>query len=632
MLSTLNSNINTEHSQDDAFMRHRGPITCACPVPNSTLVVTSGYDGAVALFNTKTSDVELLGYHAHLVNRVSVNSEGTLAASCSSDFNIYLWDLETNTHSLTLRGHSDDVEDFIFIDENYGASVARDWRVLLWNLKTGAIEHIFLGHAQDVLSIGHLDGKLYTSGDDMTLRIWDIAKKTLIKTLGPFDTEADTCTIDPINQRVILGCDDGLVRIFDINTGELTSSINAHSAGIKKVACSPINGDILSAAYDQRIIVWDAQSLELKTQLQHHSSTWERSFNWSTDGDRVYAGTFDGTVIKWNADNGDCIAEFGASPTDNGNACFNDVAIIDQQTIASVSDDGFVRTGHISADNASWQHIYQPKGKRILMNAITSQVSEIGGEAVTEIITGTHEQAIQRYQVNAGNLQQTLSVNLHRGPINCIRVAPKGEYKGQYFVACYTGSIARVDRDGNILDEINAHENAVKSLALHPSKNIGVSGSAEGVLASWDFDGNVLQTFAGHLAIIDDVAISQNGELVASAGRDFTLKIHRLSDGALIHNIGLGKRSPKALEFIGSDIVIVTNYWGELLRVDLNDESVICKRIAENGISGIAIKDQKVVASSYDGGLYLVDPETLTTTNSLHSMQQRVNNPAFSGY
>ena len=632
MLSTLKSELNTEQHQNDEFVRHRGPITCACPIPNSSKVVTSGYDGAVALFDTQSSDVELLGYHAHLVNRVSVNAQGTLAASCSSDFNIYLWDLTTKTHTHTLRGHSDDVEDFIFIDENYGASVARDWRVLLWNLNTGSIEHIFLGHAQDVLSIGHLDGKLYTSGDDMTLRIWDIAEKKLIKTLGPFDTEADTCTIDPIHQRVILGCDDGLIRIFDINSGDLTATITAHSAGIKKVACSPINGDILSAAYDQRIIVWDAENFELKTQLSHHSSTWERSFNWSNDGERVYAGTFDGTVIKWNAKTGDCVAEFGASESDTGNACFNDVTLLDEQTIASVSDDGFVRTGHLSAETASWQHIHQPQGKRVLMNAITSQTLEVDGQMVTEIITGTHEQAIQRYQVNAGNLQQTLSVNLHRGPINCVRIANQAEYQGQYFVACYTGSIARVDRNGQILGEIDAHENAVKSLALHPSKNIGVSGSAEGVLASWDFEGNVLQTFAGHLAIIDDVAISANGELVASAGRDFTLKIHRLTDGALIHNIGLGKRSPKALEFIGDDVVIVTNYWGELLRVDLNDESVLCERIAENGISGIAIKNQKVAASSYDGGLYLVDPKTLTVTNSLHSMQQRVNNPAFSGY
>ena len=43
-----------------------------------------------------------------------------------------------------LRGHSDDVEDFAFVDDTTGASVSRDWRVLVWDLATGAITHELL--------------------------------------------------------------------------------------------------------------------------------------------------------------------------------------------------------------------------------------------------------------------------------------------------------------------------------------------------------------------------------------------------------------------------------------------------------------------------------------------------------
>jgi len=630
MLSTLSSKtIDHGEQQTNSFSRHRGPITCATPIAGSSNVITSGYDGAVALFDTKNQTVELLGYHAHLVNRVSVNQTGTMAASCSSDFNIHLWNLETKQLEQVLRGHADDVEDFIFIDDQYGASVSRDWRVLIWNLNTGAIEHVFLGHSQDVLSVSHLNGKLYTSGDDMTLRIWDLDSKKLIKTLGPFDTEADTCTIDPLNDRVILGCDDGIIRIFNIDNGELVSSIDAHKAGIKKVACSPHNGDILSAAYDQRVLIWDAHTFKIKTELQHQPSIWERSFNWSSDTHSVYAGSFDGTVIEWDADSGNCKQEYGnKNDEQQGNACFNDVAVLDNSTIAVVSDDGLVRTGKLSASEAVWQHIHTPETGRILMNAITTQ-QNAGGNKLTEIITGTHEQSIQRFDVSTGGMQQTLCVNLQRGPINCVRVSSHDDFVDQYLVACYTGSILRIDRDGNPLSEIKVHENAVKALALHPTKSIGVSGSADGVLASWDFEGNLLQTYPGHLAIIDDVAISPNGKLIASAGRDFTLKIHRLEDGALIHNISLEKRSPKGLEFVNDDTVIVTNYWGELLRVDLNDESVLCKKIAENGISGIAINGDEVFVSSYDGAIYLVHETNLHTINCLRSMTQRIDSPAF---
>lgn len=613
--------------EDNFFLRHRGPVTCVCPIPDSPLVITSAYDGAVGLFNTLSRSVELLGYHAHLVNRVSVDTQGKLAASCSSDFNIHLWDIKERKLVRVLRGHSDDVEDFIFIDERYGASVGRDWRVLVWDLHTGAIEHTFLGHTQDVLSIAHLNGKLYTSGDDMTLRIWDLKSRKPVKILGPFETETDTCAIDPINERVVLGCDDGHIRIFDLESGNLIHDIDAHTAGIKKVACSTQNGDILSAAYDQRVLIWDANSLKKKNELQHQAGTWERSFNWSNDGQYIYAGTFDGTVLKWKTITGECEEEYGTQESPNsiaGNACFNDVAILPNNLIATVSDDGFIRTGRISENEAVWQHIHTPESGRVLMNSITTQNYD-----ADEIITGTHEQSILRFSNSTSGLEQTLCKNLQRGPINCIRVSQHSAFYGQYLIACYTGVILRVNREGEVLSEIKVHENAIKALTLHPTKPIGVSCSADGALVSWDFDGNLLNTYPGHLAIIDDVSLSTDGSLIASAGRDFTLKIHRLGDGKLLHNIGLERRSPKAVVFINNNIVIVTNYWGELLRIDLRNESVQCKRIAENGISGIAVRNNELVVSSYDGGIYLVRQDNLETINCLRSMTQRIDSPAF---
>jgi len=638
LLQAIPQIVNPEIDQADQFLRHRGPVTCVTHIPDSPVVITSAYDGAVGLFNTKTRHVELLGYHAHLVNRVTVNQQGTMAASCSSDFNIHLWDLKTRQLIRILKGHSDDVEDFVFIDEHYGVSVSRDFRVLLWNIQTGAIEHVMLGHTQDVLSVSYLDGKLYTSGDDMTLRVWDLAKRKLFKLFGPFDTEADTCCIDPIYRRVVLGCDDGIIRIFDIDSGEQTHSIEAHTAGIKKVACSPHNGDILSAAYDQRILIWDASKLVLKTELQHQSSTWERSFNWATEGDWIYAGTFDGTVVKWNAKDGVCVEEYWAQKNDSqdeecviGNACFNDVTILPEGMIAAVSDDGLVRVGRLSEKEAFWQYTYLPESGRVLMNAITSDQCQLNHQTNqhSEIVTGTHEQSLQVFKNNADGIQQSFSVNLQQGPINCIAISQHPEFEGEYLVACYTGVVLRVDRSGQILSEIKAHQNAVKALALHPTEAIGVSCSAEGVLASWDFSGTLLNTYPGHLAIIDDVDISPDGQLIASAGRDFTLKIHQLEDAALVHNIGLGKRSPKGVAFVNNHIVIVTNYWGELLRIDLRDSSVTCKKIAENGISGIAIRGDQLIVSSYDGGIYLVREHDLELLNCLRSMTQRINNPAF---
>jgi toxoflavin biosynthesis protein ToxC len=156
--------------QDRGFGHHRGPVTCAAGIPGTRLVITSAYDSAVGLFDLDSGTVDLLGYHEHLANRIVVNAAGSLAASSSSDYTIRLWDSEHRRLERVLLGHSDDVEDFAFVDETTGVSVARDWRILVWDLATGAVTRVLEGHEKDVLSVVSFGGRLYTSGDDMTLR------------------------------------------------------------------------------------------------------------------------------------------------------------------------------------------------------------------------------------------------------------------------------------------------------------------------------------------------------------------------------------------------------------------------------------------------------------------------------
>src|SRR5262249_27125757 len=157
----------------ETFVRHRGPVTCAAPVPGSARVVTSGYDGAVGLWDLATHQARLLGYHDHLVNRIAVHPQGRSAASVSSDYTVRLWDLSGEAQAGSLAGHEDDVEDFTFVEDRYGASASRDHKIVLWDLATRSVLRVLAGHDKDVLSLTYAEGRLYSSGDDMTLRVWD---------------------------------------------------------------------------------------------------------------------------------------------------------------------------------------------------------------------------------------------------------------------------------------------------------------------------------------------------------------------------------------------------------------------------------------------------------------------------
>jgi WD40 repeat protein len=129
------------------------------------------------------------------------------------------------------------------------------------------------------------------------------------------------------------------------------------------------------------------------------------------------------------------------------------------------------------------------------------------------------------------------------------------------------------------------------------------------------------------MAIVDDVAIDPSGTYLASVSRDFTLKVYCLADGRMRHSVSLGRRSPKSMCFSDDHTVIVGNYWGELIKFDLETERVTRRTIAANGISSVCTQGRDVVASSYDGALYLVDPSDLSVVRTLRAMVQRVAAP-----
>lgn len=605
-------------AQQQRFVRHRGPVTGVALIPGTESVITSAYDGAVALFNLTTGEVELLGYHRHLVNRIIVDERGHYAASCSSDYTVDIWDLRAKKPLRKLLGHSDDVEDFVFAEEHTGVSASRDRRILVWNLETGAIRHVLQGHEKDVLALAYHDGRIYSSGDDMTLRVWDLETGALLNTWGPFENETDTCAIDPLHQRAILGCDDGCIRIFNTQSGELAHTIEAHSSGIKKVAISPATGDILSAAYDQAIHVWDAESLDCKMTLEKNPSTWERSLTWSPDGDRILGGSFDGTVFLWNARSGAFELEVGNEEEEPCNACFNEVSATEDGLLALVSDDGYVRLGQLNADDARWVTKVEPKSGRMLMNAVTIDPSS------GLVVAGAHNHKIHILNLNGGDLGGEVEVALGEGPINTVRIAHHPGYEDEAFVGCYSSAIVRVGRDGAIRGKIQVHDGAVKALRLHPEKTVGVSCGADGLLLSWSFEGEPLERYLGHTAIINDVDLDPSGTLLASVSRDFTLKIFELASGRLQHTIPLGLRSLKSVCFWDRRIVLVGDYWGTVIRVDLESEGVKRAVVASNGISSLARQGAGVVAVSYDGSASLIDPADLSVRKTLRAMTQRL--------
>ena len=102
-----------------------------------------------------------------------------------------------------------------------------------------------------------------------------------------------------------------------------------------------------------------------------------------------------------------------------------------------------------------------------------------------------------------------------------------------------TGSIMRGDLDMGSLVVSGHHTQLIDAVALTASGDLLATGSWDNTVKLWDpRTGRLLQTLEGHTSDVNAVALTANGDLLASGSDDNTVKLWDPRTGALIATLG----------------------------------------------------------------------------------------------
>jgi WD40 repeat protein len=519
------------------FQAHNGKINGIAFCHQDKFIASVSGDGTLRIWNSDGGLItqRQIGYGWS----VACHSEKPVIATGNEAGVLQLWHLENNElaeiDSRSIGGAIHSI-DFSPDGQTVAASSGRNQKLYLWNFSNDEIRSIEVkGSFSTVRSVAFSpNGQVIAGGgEDNTLYLWDLQGNLITQ---PFRHKHFVLSIDfsPDGRYLVTssGASDSSLQLWDLSP--LYTSFEAHNSDVTSLAFSSNGETIVSGSNDGSILLSDiyGNSIWRVSHPTNIPSSISEGFEVviSPNNQRIASASV-GSLQLWNIQGQPIWTEPITYP-------FDDPLVI-YVALAFSPDSQMITTGSSNKKLLFYN----------LQGDLIGETQKQDGDilAVTfapdnqSLVSSSREGTLYKWDKQGNLLWDNSDINSH-GLKSAVSFSPNGKI---LLSGGWDKTIRFWDLLGKPTLEPIRHAVAVRDIDVDPRGKFFVSVSSstghdfgdlseDNVLRLWDYQGHPIGVPLKHGNEVLSVAVSPNGEILASGGKDGTIYIWDLTLETLI--------------------------------------------------------------------------------------------------